>query len=291
MFAKLLPSHPAPVTMETALTAPNRFFPLDVTETALVADLSDDPYPTAVYTVADICLDLPGGVTYFGMVLEGQPTLLKDGHGVILLPGQFFVLEGPLKLEGSYTRRASYGSAGKLLLIAVPDYKGYRVIGGPVEADGRLPYIDGCRDTVLVSPPVYGEPCLNHLHVPHSIHQTEHTHPSQRIGVILRGSGYVLTPYEPGLILRPDQTVIPTVVGTKGENVWRVKTPLKAGMGWWIPTGLLHSFHTGPHETMDVLAWHPESTFGPTRDDHPMIERTLVNGVPATRIEAIRTKE
>ena len=93
------------------------------------------------------------------------------------------------------------------------------------------------------------------------------------------------------MALRPEQSVQPWIVGKPAEDVVRVRTPLKAGMGWWIPTGLAHSFHTGPDETMDVIAWHPESTFGPTRDVHPMIERTLINGIPATHMQDIRTKE
>jgi len=64
-----------------------------------------------------------------------------------------------------------------------------RQFGGPLEATGRLRYVDGCSDTLLVCPPRLGEPCLNHLHIPPHTQQSEHFHPSLRIGVIARGAG------------------------------------------------------------------------------------------------------
>jgi len=41
---------------------------------------------------------------------------------------------------------------------------------------------------------------------------------------------------------------------------------------------------------MDVIAFHPDSDFGATDIDHPMINRTIVDGVSANQIEEIRTK-
>jgi quercetin dioxygenase-like cupin family protein len=126
-----------------------------------------------------------------------------------------------------------------------------------------LRYIDGCTDTLLVCPPRRGEPCLNHLHLPPGTNQSPHTHPSERIGVIVRGRGECRTPGGAYLL-----------------------TP---GMGWRIPTGCEHSFFTPDDDSLDVLAWHPDSDFGPTDEEHPMVNRTLVGGVPASQIPAIRT--
>ena len=42
---------------------------------------------------------------------------------------------------------------------------------------------------------------------------------------------------------------------------------------------------------MDVVAYHPDSDTGPTHDDHPMLNRTIVEGVSARDIDKIRTKE
>jgi len=61
-------------------------------------------------------------------------------------------------------------------------------------------------------------------------------------------------------------------------------------MAWYIPTGLLHSFHT-IDESLDVIAWHPDSDFGPTHDEHPMVSRTFVDGVSASSLPEIQTKE
>ena len=67
-------------------------------------------------------------------------------------------------------------------------------------------------------------------------------------------------------------------------------------MGWsfWrgnsIPTGGQHSFFTDD-QTMDVIAYHPDSDTGPDHDDHPMVNRTLVDGIPAAEIDEIRTQK
>lgn len=55
-----------------------------------------------------------------------------------------------------------------------------------------------------------------------------------------------------------------------------------------IPTDGQHSFFTDDSE-MDVIAYHPDSDTGPTHDDHPMINRTIVDGVSAANIQEIRT--
>lgn len=134
---------------------------------------------------------------------------------------------------------------------------------GPVERTGRLKYIDGCTDSLLIGPPRKGDPCLNHLHFPFQIEQTMHTHPSVRAGMILRGRGRCVMP--DGVI------------------------PLEPGMSWVLPAGRPHCFYTGG-ETMDVVAYHPDSDFGPIDNHHPMINRTMVDGVSASRLDHIRTK-
>eukprot|EP00548_Thalassiothrix_antarctica_P011082 CAMPEP_0194153598 /NCGR_PEP_ID=MMETSP0152-20130528/56993_1 /TAXON_ID=1049557 /ORGANISM="Thalassiothrix antarctica, Strain L6-D1" /LENGTH=43 /DNA_ID= /DNA_START= /DNA_END= /DNA_ORIENTATION= len=41
---------------------------------------------------------------------------------------------------------------------------------------------------------------------------------------------------------------------------------------------------------MDVIAAHPDSDYGPTNTDHPMVNRTIVNGISASLIPSIQTK-
>jgi len=61
-------------------------------------------------------------------------------------------------------------------------------------------------------------------------------------------------------------------------------------MGWRIPAGCLHSFFT-TDSSLDVIAWHPDSDFGPTHDDHPMVNLTLVDGISASLLPALQTGE
>ncbi len=161
----------------------------------------------------------------------------------------------------------------KVLIIQDRKYDGMRMFGGPVEHVGRLKYIDGCTDSLLVPPVKLGDPCLNHLHFPTGINQTMHTHPSIRIGLVYRGGGECVTPWE--------------------------KLPLHEGMLFIIhpENGEMFEGHkVGSHafrtkdKTLDVIAWHPDSDFGPTDEVHPMISRTIVDGVSASKIERIRTK-
>lgn len=224
--------------------------------TGLLLDLSEDLFPTLVHGWSDRTLDLPNNATHFGMVTDGEANLEFEGQIWWLLPGMFFVLPGPMTLLGSQ------GSKG--LIISRLNYHGLFQIGGPLETTGRLRYIDGCSDTLLVCPPLLGEPCLNHLHIPPHTDQSAHTHPSTRLGVIYRGSGECRT--EAGAF------------------------PLNPGMGWYIPTGCLHSFHT-TDESLDVIAWHPDSDFGPTHAHHPMVSRTFVHGVSASELPEIQTRE
>ena len=192
-----------------------------------------------VWCWADEPIALPAGMTAYGMVTAGQARLTDVETGPFpLAAGAFFVVPDGGTISG-----------GSGLVITISGYRGLRQIGGPLEAMGRLRYIDGCSDTLLVCPPRVGEPCLNHLHIPPHTNQTPHTHPSVRIGVILRGAA-----------------VCRARVGVY---------PLQPGMGWYIPTGCLHSFFT-EDQPLDVIAWHPDSDFGPRDDDHPMINRTVI---------------
>lgn len=210
------------------------FTPL-VIGSGLLLDLGD----IRVWGWMESPLELPLGATAYGMVTTGQTELRDPETGPFhLSAGMFFVLpDGGVALGGSG------------LVITLSGYRGLRQIGGPLETAGRLRYIDGCSDTLLICPPRLGDPCLNHLHIPPRTDQTPHTHPSARIGVILRGTGEC--------------------------RITDSAYPLRPGMGWYIPTGCLHSFFTCD-VALDVIAWHPDSDFGPCDDDHPMINRTQI---------------
>lgn len=122
-------------------------------------------------------------------------------------------------------------------------------MGGPVEQQGRLRYIDGCTDSLLIGPTVLGDPCLNHLHIPAGTAQTRHTHPSIRVGIIARGSGRCVTPER--------------------------EHSLSPGLLFIIEANCPHSFHTDD-SSLDVVVYHPDSDHGPTHHDHPMINKTII---------------
>ena len=178
------------------------------------------------------------GGTAFGVVTRGPTTLLHDGDAWALRPATWFVMPRGGALRG-----------GEGLLVIVSGYAGVRQVGGPLEARGRLVYVDGCTDTLLACPPRLGEPSLNHLHVPVEARQRAHTHASDRVGVIVRGSGWCITPDG--------------------------RAELAEGMGWWIPANTVHHFVADADAPLDVVAWHPDSVFGPTDEHHPMRTGTL----------------
>lgn len=213
------------------------FTPLPI-RTGVLMEPQDAGGPLQVSGWSDAALTLPAGATHFGIVATGEARLSHGPDRFLLRAGMFFVMPGACSIS-------SAGGAG--LVISRFEYGGLRQLGGPLEARGRLEYIDGCSDTLLVCPPKLGEPCLNHLHVPPHTRQTAHTHPSIRVGVILAGRGECVT---------PDGTFA-----------------LRAGMGWSIPPGCLHAFVTA-EDSLDVMAWHPDSDFGPTDRHHPMLNRT-----------------
>jgi hypothetical protein len=183
----------------------------------------------------------PGDTHYVYLLSRGL--LHCDAGSFHLQAGTYFSVPGNLIVDG-----------GHGLVITRHGYTGLFALGGPIEATGRLRYIDGCTDTLLIGPPRCGDPCLNHLHFPPGIRQTMHTHPSVRIGVVARGRGRCVTP--------------------EGE------LPLLPGQSWYLPVDGQHCFYTDD-ESMDIIAWHPDSDTGPRDEDHPMINRTMVEGVSA----------
>jgi quercetin dioxygenase-like cupin family protein len=221
----------------------------------LMHEHDDGRFRTLVFGFAPkSTLQLPDGCTHFGIVVGGCIKLTYPERVRTVEEGDFFSVSG----------RATIDSSNGLGMISSAfGYSGLNVFGGPIEPTGRLRYIDGCTDTLLVPPVRKGNPCLNHLHFPNGIVQTPHTHPSIRSGMVYRGQGVCVIQQQ--------------------EHV-----PLIPGYAFIIETNAVHSFNT-QGESMDVIAFHPDSDTGMTDDDHPMINRTIVGGVSARHLEEIRT--
>jgi hypothetical protein len=148
-----------------------------------------------------------------------------------------------------------------VLLIEMANYKA-PLATGEVEPQGRLKYIDGAFNSLLMSPPKKGDPCLNALYMAGKIDQTPHTHPSTRIGFILRGQVTVRIWDKEG----EDATITDELL-------------LKKGDAWFMDKDTIHSFHTEASDDMCLFAFHPDSDFGPTDEEAPMINRTIIEGV------------
>jgi len=219
------------------MNEPPRTFVEYTLDHGVLADLEDDPFPSRLLAWRDAELDLAGDATHFGFVASGAPKLECASGSFTLRPGMFFSAAGPAAVTG--------GGSG--IVVDRVGHRGWFQLGGPVEERGRLRYIDGCTDSLLLPPLVKGDPCLNLLHIPARTQQSAHTHPSLRLGMILDGAGLCVT---------PDGRI-----------------PLRPGQVFLIRTGGLHSFHTESSH-LRVLAYHPDSDFGPTHEDHPMLNRT-----------------
>ncbi|MFI3191080.1 hypothetical protein BCS42_02730 [Crenothrix sp. D3] len=179
----------------------------------------------------------------FGFVASGNVCLQDEQVNWSLNAGQWFSVPTGFLLNLTKNSR--------VVVSQCLGYQGIHAMGGPIEAQGRLRYIDGCSDTLLCAPPLLGDSCLNHLHFPAGIQQTPHTHPSLRAGIIAKGQG---------VCVANQQTI-----------------PLSTGGLFYIAKNTEHCFITDT-STMDVIAYHPDSDWGPTHQSHPMVNRTLVEG-------------
>jgi mannose-6-phosphate isomerase-like protein (cupin superfamily) len=237
-------------------------------------DTLDRQFPSTLYAWASpapapLALEIGHqGDSHFGYVHTGvahvrwgpPPGMIPDGpvsYDFRLYAGQWFALPGMVRVSG-----------GAGIVVAREGGWCLPLTGGPLERAGRLKYIDGCTDSLLAAPVRRGDPCLNLLYFPAGIDQTAHTHPSDRIGMILSGRGLC-------------------VVG-QGEHQRQVD--LVAGMIFCIHTDGLHKFATPYGQEMRVIAYHPDSDFGPTDEAHPMINRTMVDGVSAASLTEIHTQ-
>lgn len=223
-------------------------------ESGLLHEHNDGNFRTLVFGFAPFApVALPEGFTHMGIVVRGAVTVSYPERERFLQAGDYFSVVGAAMIRGD----------GAGIVNSAYGYCGFNAFGGPLEERGKLRYIDGCSDSLIVPPVRRGDPCLNHLHFPVRIRQTPHTHPSVRTGVIYQGAGECIVPDRGGI-------------------------PLLPGYAFVIPTNSVHSFNTD-ESSLDVIAFHPDSDAGMTDDDHPMINRTFVDGVSAKYIPAIRT--
>ncbi len=188
---------------------------------------------------------IPMGGACYGFVTYGEILIWDEAGQRVIREGEFFSTKNGFSI--TFDNRAV-----ACVINQAIGFLGYRYNGGPIEAKGRLKYIDTCSDSLLIPPQIKGDPCFNHLHFPEDVDQTMHTHPSLRSGIVAKGYGECETP----------------------DGIF----PLIAGSVFSIPKDGKHKFRTPKGSTMDVIAYHPDSDWGPTHEEHPMINRTWIDG-------------
>lgn len=199
-------------------------------------------------------LRLRPDASHFITILDGEMIIDNDGIKATLKDYCYGTFPGDAELSGN----------GNAIIVSSINYKSMALFGGPLETDGRLNYVDGCTNSLLLAPPVKGEPCLNFLNLPSGTHQTPHTHPTIRVGMVVSGYGRC---------------------GTKAEPLIFEK-----GSVFIIPPNALHSFQTD-EANIRIILFHPDSVVGPVDTDQTMLNNTFVEGVSAKDLTKLHTKE
>jgi quercetin dioxygenase-like cupin family protein len=176
--------------------------------------------------------------TIYGFVLEGTVSL---PNGWIASKHQYFCY--------STTEVEEIKADGTAVIITRLGFIGQRSLGGPLENSGRLCYIDGCSDSLLVFPPRMGDPSLNLLCFPPGIDQSFHIHPSIRLGIVVSGKGKACLLNE--------------------------ELDLEPGNIFCIEEREYHRFTT-QDSSMSIVAFHPDGDWGPTDQNHTMLNRTYI---------------
>lgn len=200
-------------------------------------------------------LTLPAKGTHFGFVWQGTAQLRRAAQALNfpLSAGMFFSAAEAVTVGGDRTMG---------MVVSQMTHSGQFLIGGPIESTGRFPYIDGGRTSLLIAPMAIGDPCLHALYMPPDVDQTMHTHPSDRIGIIIKGGGQCCD----------DDACYDLAPGTL----------------FHISPNHQHRFVTGS-QGLDLVVFHPDSDMGFGDRAHPMLSRTLVDNIRATDLPQIQT--
>lgn len=115
---------------------------------------------------------------------------------------------------------------------------------------GNLSYMDGGTNTTAVNPGRLGDPVINYVHFPNGMYQTLHTHPSHRVGLVLKGNGEI---------------------ELDNEEFFAINE----GDVFFMQRNVLHNFICR-HEDVVLFVFAPDSGTGPTDDVNPLKIRTYV---------------
>lgn len=232
---------------------PIRIYPL---QSQFLEDCSGGPFPMQVRAWNCEAITLPDIGTHYGFAFQGMSTLSRSRQPepFPLQAGMYFSLAESATIVGEH-------AAG--MVVTYLAHRGDFLLGGPVGSTGRFAYIDGGTTSLLISPLETGGPCLNALYMPSHVSQTVHSHPSDRVGMIIHGSGECFADEE--------------------------RYALTPGTLFHISPGQEHKFYTHT-QPLHLIVFHPDSDIGFTHRNHPMLRRTLVNNVSAADLPHIQTQ-
>lgn len=221
---------------------------------------SDQNFSSQIYIVCDDSIPVfERGYSYYVYVHQ----ISSNGAKLELYKGMSFPLAKGTIFRTSPNEKFRLIGVDYGLVIKMKNVNDIFQINPFFETEGRLKYIDGCMDTLILSPIISGFPCLSSLFFPHGVKQTIHIHPSFRIGMVVSGEGYCVTP---------------------GNRIHMCSGDLII-----VHTGGLHSFET-EQSPMTLISFHPDSEFGPSDLSHPMIDKTIIEGKSAVNYSEILTK-
>lgn len=209
-------------------------------EAGIIFDQSKNFYPAQYWGLKNSELSFKDDYNHtFGFVQSGEVEIKTPTHSTFKVSqGMYFSIPGPFDIHGK----------AEACLFKKFGHRGLFSIGGPLEAHGRLCYIDNCTTTVLSPAARLGDPCLNLLVFPPNVKQTLHIHPSLRYGIIVAGKGTCFNPQAGELQLKP-------------------------GMVFCLEETYPHCFNSDK-EGLVIVAFHPDSDMGPTDQQNPMLNRT-----------------
>lgn len=209
-------------------------------------ELYNSMYPSAGYMFENEQATLPEFCKFCSVYgySYGDATITVDGKKHTLEKGQYFGL--------GVKESVSVDATDKLFVIVRLGYLVPSTIGW-VETKGRLTYIDGCSDSLLVYPARLGDASLNLLYFPPGIEQSFHTHPSIRLGCVIDGKG----------------------VSSHGDSGKVHEDNLVYGTSFCLIEQERHRFRT-EDSSMTVIAFHPDGDWGPTDHNHTMLNRTYL---------------
>lgn len=158
-------------------------------------------------------------------------------------------VHGAVATSGHFTIRSGLGSAVVIEYLGLHLLESRYYIQEKLD-QGNLSYIDGGTNTTAINPGRLGDPVINYVHFPAHMYQTLHTHPSHRVGLILKGNGRV-----------------------ELDNHEYFSVP--EGSAFFMRRNTLHNFICDDQDVI-LFVFAPDSGTGPTDEVNPLKIRTYI---------------